>query len=73
MRGCGAKLRWLSLAGNPWSGRRANRDPPPSLRQFFTACLALDHLDLSHCRLPQDALKYCFFFYPKLISHQSLI
>ncbi|XP_077293298.1 capping protein regulator and myosin 1 linker 1 leucine rich repeat protein isoform X2 [Arctopsyche grandis] len=57
LRGCGAKLRWLSLAGNPWSARRANRDPPPSLRQFFTACLSLDHLDLSHCRLPQDALK----------------
>jgi leucine-rich repeat-containing protein 16 len=58
LRGCGAKLRWLSLAGNTWSGRRATRDPPPSLRQFFTACLALDYLDLSHCRLPQDALKY---------------
>ncbi|XP_041986576.1 F-actin-uncapping protein LRRC16A isoform X4 [Aricia agestis] len=56
LRGCAARLSSLKVGRNPWGGRRA-RDPPPSFRQFFTACLALQDLDLSYCRMPPDALK----------------
>ncbi|XP_047534479.1 F-actin-uncapping protein LRRC16A isoform X2 [Vanessa tameamea] len=57
LRGCAARLATLLLARNPWSAARRPRDPPPSFRQFFTACLALTDLDFSYCKMPPDALK----------------
>uniref|UniRef100_A0A2A4KA86 CARMIL pleckstrin homology domain-containing protein n=1 Tax=Heliothis virescens TaxID=7102 RepID=A0A2A4KA86_HELVI len=57
LRGCAARLATLSVARNPWSAGRRARDPPPSFRQFFTACLALTELDFSYCKMPPDALK----------------
>ncbi|XP_045451014.1 F-actin-uncapping protein LRRC16A [Melitaea cinxia] len=57
LRGCAARLGTLLLARNPWSAARRPRDPPPSFRQFFTACLALTDLDFSYCKMPPDALK----------------
>ncbi|XP_050351843.1 F-actin-uncapping protein LRRC16A isoform X2 [Nymphalis io] len=57
LRGCAARLSTLLLARNPWSAARRPRDPPPSFRQFFTACLALTDLDFSYCKMPPDALK----------------
>ena len=57
LRGCAARLATLSVARNPWSAARRARDPPPSFRQFFTACLALTELDFSYCKMPPDALK----------------
>ncbi|KAH9637129.1 hypothetical protein HF086_016151 [Spodoptera exigua] len=57
LRGCAARLATLSVARNPWSAARRARDPPPSFRQFFTACLALTDLDFSYCKMPPDALK----------------
>lgn len=57
LRGCAARLTWLSVSRNPWSSARRARDPPPSFRQFFTACLAINHLDFSHCKMPPDVLK----------------
>lgn len=57
LRGCAARLSDLLVAKNPWCTSRRPREPPPSFRQFFTACLALTKLDISHCKMPQDALK----------------
>ncbi|XP_061378278.1 F-actin-uncapping protein LRRC16A isoform X3 [Danaus plexippus] len=57
LRGCAARLSTLLLARNPWSQSRRAKDPPPSFRQFFTACLALTDLDFSYCKMPPDALK----------------
>ncbi|KAG6442209.1 hypothetical protein O3G_MSEX002246 [Manduca sexta] len=57
LRGCAARLRSLCAARNAWGASRRARDPPPSFRQFFTACLALQHLDFSYCKMPPDALK----------------
>ncbi|KAG7296191.1 hypothetical protein JYU34_021292 [Plutella xylostella] len=57
LRGCAARLSELSLGRNPWSLSRRPKDPPQAFRQFFTACLALNSLDLSYCKMPPDALK----------------
>ncbi|XP_059054048.1 F-actin-uncapping protein LRRC16A isoform X2 [Achroia grisella] len=57
LRGCAARLASLSVGRNPWSSARRPKDPPPSFRQFFTACLALQDLDFSYCKMPPDALK----------------
>ncbi|GBP66460.1 hypothetical protein EVAR_51446_1 [Eumeta japonica] len=57
LRGCAARLSQLLLGRNPWAASRRARDPPPSFRQFFTACLALTDLDLSYCKMPPDVLK----------------
>ncbi|XP_063828094.1 F-actin-uncapping protein LRRC16A isoform X2 [Ostrinia nubilalis] len=57
LRGCAARLSSLLVGRNPWSSARRPKDPPPSFRQFFTACLALTDLDFSYCKMPPDALK----------------
>ncbi|XP_022129045.2 F-actin-uncapping protein LRRC16A isoform X1 [Pieris rapae] len=57
LRGCAARLSSLYVGRNPWAAGRRPRDPPPSFRQFFTACLALTDLDFSYCKMPPDALK----------------
>ncbi|KAJ0178375.1 hypothetical protein K1T71_006198 [Dendrolimus kikuchii] len=57
LRGCAARLSALVAGRNPWSSLRRPKDPPPSFRQFFTACLALTQLDFSYCKMPPDALK----------------
>ncbi|RVE52984.1 hypothetical protein evm_002282 [Chilo suppressalis] len=57
LRGCAARLSSLLVGRNPWSAVRRPKDPPPSFRQFFTACLALTELDFSYCKMPPDALK----------------
>ncbi|KAL4703291.1 hypothetical protein ACJJTC_015423 [Scirpophaga incertulas] len=57
LRGCAARLSALLVGRNPWSAVRRPKDPPPSFRQFFTACLALTDLDFSYCKMPPDALK----------------
>ncbi|XP_069358945.1 F-actin-uncapping protein LRRC16A isoform X3 [Maniola hyperantus] len=57
LRGCAARLSTLLVGRNPWSSARRPKDPPPSFRQFFTACLALTDLDFSYCKMPPDALK----------------
>ncbi|XP_049874109.1 F-actin-uncapping protein LRRC16A isoform X3 [Pectinophora gossypiella] len=57
LRGCAARLSDLLVGRNPWSSARRPKDPPPSFRQFFTACLALTNLDFSYCKMPPDALK----------------
>ncbi|CAH2244498.1 jg17972 [Pararge aegeria aegeria] len=57
LRGCAARLSTLLVGRNPWSPARRPKDPPPSFRQFFTACLALADLDFSYCKMPPDALK----------------
>lgn len=63
LRGCAARLGTLAVARNPWSAARRPKDPPPSFRQFFTACLALTDLDFSYCKMPPDALKYVLHTY----------
>ncbi|XP_047993158.1 F-actin-uncapping protein LRRC16A isoform X2 [Leguminivora glycinivorella] len=57
LRGCAARLSELLVGRNPWSAVRRPKDPPPSFRQFFTACLALNTLDFSYCKMLPDALK----------------
>lgn len=57
LRGCTTNLVRLSVARNPFSASKKQRDVPPSFKQFFMSTLCLKHLDVSGCRLPQEALK----------------
>ncbi|CAM1310039.1 crml-1 (predicted) [Pycnogonum litorale] len=59
LRGCCQKLSYLSLAKNQFSTSRKLKDVcvPPSFKQFFSSTIALKFLNLSHNKLPNEALK----------------
>lgn len=68
VRGCTAHLSHLNLARNPFAGSRkvaalsgsknSADSVPPAFKQFFAATLALKYLNVSHGRLPVEALKH---------------
>lgn len=57
LRGCSTNLVHLNVSRNPWSTSRKCKDVPPSFKQFFMSTLCLKRLDMSGCRLPNEALK----------------
>ncbi|XP_040574812.1 F-actin-uncapping protein LRRC16A isoform X1 [Lepeophtheirus salmonis] len=56
VRGCTSSLTHLNLSRNPFSSKKA-KDVPEAFKQFFATTLSLQYVNLSHCKLPADALK----------------
>jgi hypothetical protein len=57
VRGCTTHLSHLNLARNPFCARKSKGDIPPTFKQFFATTLGLKYLNLSHGKLPLEALK----------------
>ena len=58
VRGCTQQLSHLNLARNPFLTKKSKGDVPSTFKQFFANTLGLKYLNLSHCKLPIDALKH---------------
>ena len=58
VRGCTQHLSHLNLARNPFLTKKSKGDIPSTFKQFFANTLGLKYLNLSHCKLPIDALKH---------------
>ncbi|KAJ3663512.1 hypothetical protein Zmor_007767 [Zophobas morio] len=56
VRGCTTNLVHLNISKNPFSSKK-NKEAPISFKQFFSTTLNLKFLNMSHCKLPQEALK----------------
>ncbi|KAG5893782.1 hypothetical protein JTB14_005447 [Gonioctena quinquepunctata] len=56
VRGCTINMVHLNCSRNPFSSKK-NKEAPISLKQFFSSTLNLKYLNISHCKLPQEALK----------------
>ncbi|XP_014279293.1 F-actin-uncapping protein LRRC16A isoform X3 [Halyomorpha halys] len=56
LRGCSTSLVHLNLSKNGFSVKKS-KEMPPSFKQFFTSTLSLKYLNISHCKLPMEALK----------------
>ncbi|XP_071451973.1 F-actin-uncapping protein LRRC16A isoform X2 [Hetaerina americana] len=56
LRGCTTTLAHLNVARNIFNTKKG-KEVPPSFKQFFTSTLSLKHLNMSHCKLPLEALK----------------
>ncbi|XP_063699418.1 F-actin-uncapping protein LRRC16A isoform X2 [Culicoides brevitarsis] len=57
LRGCSTHLCHLNVSHNYFSTKKG-KEIPPSFKQFFTSTLCLKHLNISHCKLPLEALKH---------------
>lgn len=57
VRGCTQHLSHLNLARNPFTARKSKGDVPSSFKQFFATTLGLKYLNMSHGKLPLEALK----------------
>ncbi|XP_018333810.1 F-actin-uncapping protein LRRC16A [Agrilus planipennis] len=55
-KGCTTNLIHLNVSRNTFSCKK-NKEPPISFKQFFTASMNLKYINMSHCKLPQEALK----------------
>lgn len=58
VRGCATHLSHLNLARNPFLTKKSKGEIPSTFKQFFATTLGLKYLNLSHCKLPIDALKH---------------
>ncbi|XP_076263586.1 capping protein regulator and myosin 1 linker 1 leucine rich repeat protein isoform X1 [Rhynchophorus ferrugineus] len=56
VKGCTTNLVHLNVARNPFSSKKS-KEAPISFKQFFSTTLNLKYLNMSHCKLPQEALK----------------
>ncbi|XP_046397648.1 F-actin-uncapping protein LRRC16A isoform X2 [Ischnura elegans] len=56
LRGCTTTLAHLNVSRNIFNTKKG-KEVPPSFKQFFTSTLSLKHLNMSHCKLPLEALK----------------
>ncbi|KAG8222461.1 hypothetical protein J437_LFUL002196 [Ladona fulva] len=56
LRGCTTTLSHLNVSRNSFNTKKG-KEVPPSFKQFFTSTLSLKHLNMSHCKLPLEALK----------------
>ncbi|CAB0004660.1 unnamed protein product [Nesidiocoris tenuis] len=62
LRGCSTSLARLNVSRNSFShhggtSSKKSKEMPPSFKQFFTSALRLEYLNVSHCKLPMEALK----------------
>ncbi|KRT82674.1 hypothetical protein AMK59_4297, partial [Oryctes borbonicus] len=55
-KGCTTNLVHLNISRNPFSSKKSKEAPLP-FKQFFSATMNLKYLNMSHCKLPQEALK----------------
>ncbi|XP_066256338.1 F-actin-uncapping protein LRRC16A isoform X2 [Euwallacea similis] len=56
VKGCTTNLVHLNVSRNPFSSKKS-KEAPISFKQFFSSTLNLKYLNISHCKLPQEALK----------------
>ncbi|XP_019870285.2 F-actin-uncapping protein LRRC16A isoform X1 [Aethina tumida] len=56
VKGCTTNLVHLNISRNPFSSKKS-KEAPISFKQFFSTTLNLKYLNMSHCKLPQEALK----------------
>ncbi|XP_060521026.1 F-actin-uncapping protein LRRC16A isoform X2 [Cylas formicarius] len=56
VKGCTTNLVHLNVSRNPFSSKKS-KEAPISFKQFFSTTLNLKYLNMSHCKLPQEALK----------------
>nr|XP_022912883.1 F-actin-uncapping protein LRRC16A isoform X2 [Onthophagus taurus] len=56
VKGCTTNLVDLNISRNPFSSKKC-KEAPLSFKQFFSATMNLKYLNMSHCKLPQEALK----------------
>uniref|UniRef100_A0AAR5PNY7 CARMIL pleckstrin homology domain-containing protein n=1 Tax=Dendroctonus ponderosae TaxID=77166 RepID=A0AAR5PNY7_DENPD len=56
VKGCTTNLVHLNVSRNPFSSKKS-KEAPISFKQFFSSTLNLKFLNISHCKLPQEALK----------------
>jgi hypothetical protein len=61
VRGCTAHLSHLNLARNPFAARKSSKDAvcgvTAAFKQFFATTQVLKYLNMSHGKLPVEALK----------------
>ncbi|UYV80446.1 crml-1 [Cordylochernes scorpioides] len=58
LRGCTQKLAYLNLSRNQFTNKKSKEVVvPPSFKAFFSSTVALKFLNMSHNKLPIDALK----------------
>ena len=55
--GCTMSLTHLNLARNPFSSSKKVKEVPAAFKKFFAATKVLTYVNVSHCKLPPDALK----------------
>ena len=58
IRGCLMSLTHLNLAKNPFSASKKAKEITPAFKQFFAGTMVLQYVNVSHCKLPPDALKH---------------
>ena len=58
VRGCTQHLSHLNLSRIPFVAKKSKGDVPAAFKQFFATSLCLKYLNLSHSKLPGDALKH---------------
>ena len=62
LRGCTTALTHLNLSRNQFSSQtKKNKEKdniPSAFKQFFASTLALQYINVSHCKLPSEALKH---------------
>ena len=57
VRGSVTALTHLNLSRNPFSTSKKTKDVPITFKQFFATTLSLQYLNMSHCKIPPEALK----------------
>jgi hypothetical protein len=57
VRGCTVHLSHLNLARNPFAARKSAGGLAPAFKQFFATTQVLKYLNMSHGKLPVEALK----------------
>ena len=55
--GCCMSLTHLNLARNPFSSSRKVKEIPAAFKKFFAGTKVIQYVNVSHCKLPPDALK----------------
>ncbi len=57
VRGCVTALTHLNLSRNHFSSKKA-KEIPAAFKQFFASTLVLQYLNMSHCKVPPEAVKH---------------
>lgn len=70
VKGCTTNLVHLNISRNPMSSKK-NKEAPIAFKQFFSSTLNLKYLNMSHCKLPQEALKCVREFSVKIAVKQK--
>ena len=58
VRGCTTSLTHLNLSRNPFSASKKTKEVPAAFKQFFAGTLVLQYINMSHCKVPAEAIKH---------------